>query len=1119
MEKETSGSGGGRRSLRKAAAVLFLFILVFLLSAYLFLNSSYCTALLTRAGERVLGRPVEIQSLSAGPLEGVTLRGLAIGRGRERLARIEALRIRLTPKTLLKGRAVSLYITEPEIFYSSLKETAIGDKTKGQNGAGTGSKSMRRDGVIEPPSIPWFIKDITVSGLVLRRSHEARSTAPAIIGPLGLTFSVRPDKNAALSVNTYLPPLKTSASINVELDTGKLSLLRGDLELGMIELKDLKAGGVSIIAGESGTISAGIGLRQDKDGIEASLTAKFKDISLQNFSTSGPASGTLRGILTLDSALSRADMKARLFINEQETGKGERSLGEMKASYEVQEGVLKITEAALTFPSPTSGSIHARGELSGVPGPKPVLDIELRAEKLQLAILNEALPAPLSIKIIAAESGEGLSGSLSIRGALRERLRLETTLRLHDSISYGPYVMSLKEHPLLINSEGSYSIKDETLRIEVLRAGAASIGSLFMNGTISGPLRDYPVMELNLHGRGLKLAAIKKSIAAPEPLGLEAEGSAEADIFIKGSTRRPVISGNVSMKDIYLEGYGLTLEKMEAGLGLDYENSRLTMKGIKAHMDTLRFTAKEGPLTSLRKVALQIPVLTLDEDTLIAGDFDITIEKALLPAGKDPLFERDTINLSGNLRCELRKNRFTAEKLTFSAGPKGGISGKIPALRLDLNEPVTAEARVEIKNQPVEAFAVSLLERAGLRPKIELSGMMDAGLSAKVLDWSQVSAGVSLSLRDGAFSAGDGNIAAEGVKVLAAGDLNVDLKRQKADFSIEAGGRDFQLLVKSFYGDFTDRPLKVRVHGGYDGEKDTLKIPSIDIELKPIGSLKGTALVSSLSTTARLRGALAPLNISNKEFFDFFIAPTFSEALPVLNGLELAGSTRLGLKIDGTSEDFSIKGLLEVREGGIKEKGEEAGGGSLLVQGVDLTLPVELGYPRAEAGIIKEFGSLGVERVVLGPVELAGFKAAPAIGGNALSFSRDMEIPLFGGIVTAHDVVFADLLSPKRTLGLRVSVAAIDLGKAGAALGLPPLDGTLSGHIPGMRLAGDRLTTEGEMRLSLFGGLVVIKEMSMDNVFSPVTALKSSIEISELDLGSLTSTFEFGKITGVLQGR
>jgi hypothetical protein len=62
------------------------------------------------------------------------------------------------------------------------------------------------------------------------------------------------------------------------------------------------------------------------------------------------------------------------------------------------------------------------------------------------------------------------------------------------------------------------------------------------------------------------------------------------------------------------------------------------------------------------------------------------------------------------------------------------------------------------------------------------------------------------------------------------------------------------------------------------------------------------------------------------------------------------------------------------------------------------------------------------------------------------------------------------------------------------------------------------LVTEGKILLKLFGGEMVVNNISISDALSPIASLTSSIEIREIDLSKLTETFEFGHISGVLGG-
>ena len=275
---------------------------------------------------------------------------------------------------------------------------------------------------------------------------------------------------------------------------------------------------------------------------------------------------------------------------------------------------------------------------------------------------------------------------------------------------------------------------------------------------------------------------------------------------------------------------------------------------------------------------------------------------------------------------------------------------------------------------------------------------------------------------------------------------------------------------------------------------------------------------------------LGPVEISNRAAYDFFVRDTFKETLPALAGLEVDGRTGLTLRLRGRRDGLLASGEIGVRGGSVRDK--EGGG---FVKDINMTLPLELVYPlggRAEltggakgrAGARRRSGqgpgpgSLRIGEVSWAGIKMRGLAARPLVRDNTLSFDGDVLLPLFGGTVTLGDIVYANLLGPSPELSLFMDVKGLDLKEAGAVLGLVPLEGEVSGSIPGIKLVGNNLTTDGEIRLRLFGGEVTLTHMALGEVFSPVPSFRANVEIRDLDLGALTGAFEFGTITGILEG-
>jgi hypothetical protein len=82
----------------------------------------------------------------------------------------------------------------------------------------------------------------------------------------------------------------------------------------------------------------------------------------------------------------------------------------------------------------------------------------------------------------------------------------------------------------------------------------------------------------------------------------------------------------------------------------------------------------------------------------------------------------------------------------------------------------------------------------------------------------------------------------------------------------------------------------------------------------------------------------------------------------------------------------------------------------------------------------------------------------------------------------------------------------------------PPFKGELSGRIPRVRYADDRLDFDGALTAHIFEGTVQVSGLAMERPFGTAPTLSADIAIDDLNLESLTGVFGFGEITGALDG-
>lgn len=94
----------------------------------------------------------------------------------------------------------------------------------------------------------------------------------------------------------------------------------------------------------------------------------------------------------------------------------------------------------------------------------------------------------------------------------------------------------------------------------------------------------------------------------------------------------------------------------------------------------------------------------------------------------------------------------------------------------------------------------------------------------------------------------------------------------------------------------------------------------------------------------------------------------------------------------------------------------------------------------------------------------------------------------------------------------------ISMESLSEALGWPILHGKLSGVIPKVSYAEQQLNIAGALQVKVFDGTTVIRDLRMTSPFGSLPQLYANIDINSLDLALLTQAFDFGRISGRLEG-
>lgn len=139
---------------------------------------------------------------------------------------------------------------------------------------------------------------------------------------------------------------------------------------------------------------------------------------------------------------------------------------------------------------------------------------------------------------------------------------------------------------------------------------------------------------------------------------------------------------------------------------------------------------------------------------------------------------------------------------------------------------------------------------------------------------------------------------------------------------------------------------------------------------------------------------------------------------------------------------------------------------------------------------------------------------------GALHLRHAVTVPTLGGSLRFDSLT---LRPPAGDEGMRMqfglALDKLDIGKLAQALGWPAFQGVLSGRIPTARYADERLDFDGGLTMQLFDGEVRMSSLSMERPFGVAPSLSADLVLDDLDLQALTGVFDFGSITGRLDGR
>lgn len=529
-----------------------------------------------------------------------------------------------------------------------------------------------------------------------------------------------------------------------------------------------------------------------------------------------------------------------------------------------------------------------------------------------------------------------------------------------------------------------------------------------------------------------------------------------------------LLLGSVSA---HAEVMKMKVARIKAGIG--------TLQNVQVDLDWPR-GASQGELR-IRAATLDFPLMSYSEKNI---DWQCPLIRSR--------------NAGWQCLGNVRGNGSPAYPLALDYSPAGtSVDLRINDKKIRYENSVASPdlSRIELQKIPVEWLKAYLagLWQEGKWTSGNVGGRIDVLTPAK----APFQVITDLQLNDVGLETPDGWLAAAAMK----GRLRLDYREAGSQTTIHtrytAQGGEF--LAQGLYVLFPKTPVDVEVKMQKQGAGAWL-VPAISWQDANVLDLKGSAVLNAESELADLNLDLnlPDLATARDRYLSGFLAPAGFPDL-ILSG---GASAALNLR-DRKLEQLRVK-LDSLNAIDSKARFTFAG-----ING-------DVHWTRQAGNIQSAFiwDSAAMYGIGLGKAKFA-FDSA----NGSLNLSQAVNIQALEGIIRVDHFRWQP---PNADLGTRfelgMSMDKLDMASLSQRLGWPAFTGSISGKIPRARYQDNVLNLDGGLQMSVFSGEVGLSNLVMERPFGVAPTLSADVALDNIDMEPMTRAFEFGSITGSLDG-
>ncbi len=377
-----------------------------------------------------------------------------------------------------------------------------------------------------------------------------------------------------------------------------------------------------------------------------------------------------------------------------------------------------------------------------------------------------------------------------------------------------------------------------------------------------------------------------------------------------------------------------------------------------------------------------------------------------------------------------------------------------------------------------------------------VKGKLDITINARGKGGILSNVDAHMSLKQGNIQAKDGRIATEKLKLVAT--IKAQMRNNAWHFNSQIEFQDGAIYAEPVYLETGSKPILLKLSGDRQEQGKNIVLDSVEITHPHVLTLNAQG---RFGLNKEADGQVSLQVDDLKTASEVYIQPLF--AATAMEGLGFSGK----LKADVDIVQQTLTNLqLSFSHLGVTDSEDRVN----LQGGIG-----EINWSKQAAPVKSKFSW---QRLTMFSLPIDASEIYFTAAGNSFGLDQPAMLPLFDGNVVINKFAMTLKDSQKPDVHFQGAIRNVSLEQLTQTLNWQPLSGEINGEIPGVSFRDNKLGIDGALKVQVFDGEVIIKDLAVSGLFSPLPKFYTDVEINQLDLDQITSRFDFGNMQGRLSG-